>query len=217
MMPAGAFALRAFLATAALMLPAGLRAQTDAIDLRQAVVHDSPADVADWPVTVRISRLTMRPGGLQPDGLAFETAAAIPDAWNYHVPGWGDPGRTCPADGCVLYTVWAVAKVRAHWHAAGFIQMWKGRPSTGAPILSDFHKNWAYAHDRWGDLNEYIPHEGDWMGFFLTAGNARHVGGATSVRERSNVVMVRLPAGDSGAIDFGGRIRRQPPASPVSR
>jgi hypothetical protein len=40
------------------------------------------------------------------------------------------------------------------------------------------------------------------MGFFVTAGNARGVGEVTSVRERSNVVFVSLPAGDVGDFDF---------------
>jgi hypothetical protein len=185
----------------------------DGLDLHRVTVHDSPADIADWPVTVSITTLTMQPLGESPEGLAFETST-IPQAWDYHVPGWGT-GTTCPADGCVFYTVHAVAFVNGGWHEAGFIQMWQGRVSTGAPILTDFHKNWAYAKDRWGDLNDYLPQVGDQMGFFLSAGNARDVREVTSRRERSNVVLVKLPAGDRGVFTFSGVTPPQPDPTPT--
>src|SRR5471030_1568751 len=45
------------------------RAQTDAIDLYQATVYNSPSDIASWPVTASITQLTMA----APDfGLSFE-------------------------------------------------------------------------------------------------------------------------------------------------
>lgn len=176
-------------------LPLSALAQ-DAVDLHTVAIHDSPADIADWPTTVHIDRLTMA----TPAGLSFDTSG-VPASWDYHVPGWGT-GTGCPADGCVLYTVWAVVNVKGAIHAAGFIQMWAGRPATGAPILTDFHKNWAYACDRWAGLCEYLPQPGDLMGFFITAGNARDTTTVTSRRERSNVVVVRLPANDTGVFDF---------------
>jgi len=40
------------------------------------------------------------------------------------------------------------------------------------------------------------------MGFFVSAGNARGDGGVSSVRERSNVVIISLPAGDNGYFPF---------------
>jgi hypothetical protein len=43
------------------------------------------------------------------------------------------------------------------------------------------------------------PQVGEQMGFFVSAGDARGVGGVTSRRERSNVILVNLPAGDSGS------------------
>lgn len=79
--------------------------------------------------------------------------------------------------------------------------MWQGRINTGAPILTDFHTNWAYS-SRWGDLNLYLPKIGDAMGFLVSAGNGRDQSGVTSVRERSNVVVVTLPAGDSGNFSY---------------
>jgi len=79
--------------------------------------------------------------------------------------------------------------------------MWRGRASTGAPILTNFATNWAY-DSRWGPMAGYQPHVGEQMGFFLSAGNARGETDVSSVRERTNVVVVALPAGDSGNFTF---------------
>src|SRR4029077_15085610 len=96
---------------------------------------------------------------------------------------------------------WAVVNVNGRWYTSGFIQMWRGRPSTGAPILTDFARNWAY-DARWGPMNGHRPAVGEQMGFFLSAGDARGNTTPTSVRERSNVVLIPLPAGDSGSWNY---------------
>lgn len=159
----------------------------DAINLGSATVYNSPPDIARWPATGKITRLTMSPSA----GLSFDftTSGSWPDV----VP----PGFTGP----LQYTVWAVVNIRGQWYTSGFIQMWRGRPSTGAPILSDFARNWAY-DGRWGPMAGYQPSVGEQMGFFLSAGNARGETGVSSVRERTNVVVVSLPAGDSGSFSF---------------
>jgi hypothetical protein len=81
--------------------------------------------------------------------------------------------------------------------------MWQGRPSTGAPIIAHWN-NWAY-DGRWGPLDYhtgYWPKVGEQMAFFVSAGNARGVTTVTSRRERTNVVVVPLPAGDNGSFTF---------------
>jgi hypothetical protein len=164
--------------------PPVVSAGGDAIDLTQVAVYNSPADIAQWPVTATITRLDMSPSA----GLSFEftTKNSWPD---YTPPGW---------DGSLQYTVWAVVRVNGRWYTSGYIQMWRGRASTGAPILSDFARNWAY-DARWGPMMGHQPQVGEQMGFFVSAGDARGVGGVTSRRERSNVILVNLPAGDSGS------------------
>jgi hypothetical protein len=159
----------------------------DALNLAAAAVYNSPADIAGWPATAKITRLDMSPSA----GLNFEftTKATWPD---YTPAGWSGP---------LEYTVWAVVNVNGSWNTSGFIQMWRGRASTGAPILATFATNWAY-DSRWGPMNGYQPLAGEQMGFFVSAGNARGASGVTSVRERSNVVVVALPAGDSGSFPF---------------
>jgi len=159
----------------------------DALNLSSAGVFNSPRDIASWAVTSRITSISMSPSaGLS---LEFTTKNSWPDV----VP----PGFTGP----LQYTVWAVVNVGGQWYTSGFIQMWRGRESTGAPILSDFARNWAY-DSRWGPMAGHQPQPGEQMGFFVSAGNARGEGGVSSVRERSNVVIVSLPGGDSGFFPF---------------
>jgi hypothetical protein len=170
---------------------ASQRLPVDAIDLSKIPVYNSPTDVASWPITTAITQLHMRPTGdpLAGVSLNFSALQTWPDYWP---PGW---------DGPLQYTVWAVWYANGQWSASGIIQMWRGRASTGAPILTDFARNWIY-DARWGPGYGHQPVVGERMGFFVTAGNARGVTGVTSVRERSNVVMVSLPANDTGDFTF---------------
>ncbi len=166
-------------------------AQRDMVDISNAVVWNSPQDVASWPATTSITALTMRPSSANEPGLSFTFSAH--STWpDYTPPGW---------DGPIQYTVWAGVKINGVWNISGIIQMWRERPATGGPILTDFARNWVY-DGRWGAMQGYQPSVGEGMIFFLTAGNARGVLEVTSVRERSNVVLVNLPAGDNGDFTF---------------
>lgn len=160
----------------------------DAIDLHAAAIMQDLADIADWPVTVHLDQVTFS----TPNGLSFDRSGAT---WpNYTPPGWEGP---------IQYTVWACAHIE-RWTCAGFIQMWADRPGTGAPLPS-FWPFW------WGNqaggairapFGSYAANQGDQMAFFLSAGDARGTGAVTSVRERSNVVVVALPPGDTGTFRF---------------
>jgi hypothetical protein len=165
----------------------GTPAANDAMNLGQAQVYNSPRDIASWPATATITRIDMSSStGLN---IEFTTKQSWPDV----VP----PGFSGPLE----YTVWAVVNINGQWYTSGFIQMWRGRASTGAPILAQFAQNWAY-DARWGPMAGYQPHAGEQMGFFVSAGNARGEGAVSSVRERSNVVLISLPAGDNGSFPF---------------
>jgi hypothetical protein len=175
---------------------AGAAHAQDAINLSAAVVHNSPADVASWPVTTRITQLTMLPENTHAPGLSvdFSARASWPD---YTPPGFQGP---------IQYTFWAGVRIAGVWHVSGFHRMWRDRAATGAPILTNnnFAINWAY-DSRWGPMAGYVPVAGEAMIFFVTAGNARGVPTVTSVRERSNVVIVNLPANDTGVFRFAAR------------
>lgn len=179
---------------------------TDEIDLTSAVVHSSPLDVPAWPITTRIERVTMRPG--QDHGLSFQFSGN--QTWpDYVPPGW---------DGPIQYTVWAGVQIDGRWHLAGFIQMWRTRPSTGAPILAQW-RDWAYDENRWGPMARHRPQVGEQMVFFLSAGNARKGSAGpepdvTSVRERSNAVLIALPPGDHGDFVYPLQGGSAPPVAP---
>lgn len=184
-------ATEVFRTPAAVVVPppggGGVGNAADMMSLNLAAVYNSPSDVASWAVTTHITRLEMSPGA--GPMLTFSGQQTWPD---YLPAGWSGP---------LQYTVWAVVNVNGQWNTSGFIQMWRDRVGTGAPILAEFALNWAYDF-RWGPMAGYHPHAGEQMGFFVTAGNARGEFGVTSVRERSNVVVVPLPAGDSGVFTF---------------
>ncbi len=167
------------------------RPPLDAINLSQVHIYNSPTDVASWPVTTAITSISMRPSFDPMAGLALQFSAL--QTWpDYTPPGW---------DGPLQYTVWAIWYANGQWSASGIIQMWRGRASTGGPIMTDFARNWIY-DSRWGPGWGHQPVPGELMGFFVTAGNARGVGGVTSVRERSNVVTVAVPGNDYGDYTF---------------
>ena len=166
----------------------GLGNALDQLNLSQATVYGgSPADIASWPITTQITGISMGSCNVG-QAFAFSAQSFWPDA-------------QFGSDGSLQYTVWAVINHGGHLETSGFIQMWRGRPSTGAPILpaSCGWDNWAYG-GRWGPMASYNPQAGDQIGFFVSAGNARGVSDVTSVRERSNVVLVTLP--DSGYVSY---------------
>jgi hypothetical protein len=167
----------------------GAGSALDQVNLALAQVYNSPADVASWPVTTQITSVAMS-GCDVGQSFMFSAQNSWPD---YTPPGWG---------GSLQYTVWAVVNVNGQWYTSGFVQMWRGRPGTGAPILNGgcgWNTNWAY-DSRWGPMQGYQPQAGQQVGFFVTAGDARGVATVTSVRERSNVVVITLP--DSGVATY---------------
>jgi hypothetical protein len=184
------------LATVSASAQSGSLPPRDAINLSQATVYNSPQDIASWPVTTAITRLEIHPSKTPNEGVSVVFEAQ--NRWPNHTTG--------PIDG-LQYTIWAVVQVNGQWYTSGFIEMWKGRPNTGAAILSGFANLWAY-DARWGPMNHHQPQVGEQMGFFVSAGDARGQPVANSVRERSNVVVVPLPAGDEGVFTYTYPTRR---------
>ena len=170
----------------------------DAIDMSQVVVYNSPADIASWPVTGAITQVN-----IDPTLGVYATSSKVSAPYSSPPPlagQWPQPA-TGPSQG-LQYTLWAVVEISGTWYASGFIQMWIGRPGTGAkPIGTDWSQNWAYS-SRWGPMSSYVPTPGSQMGFFLSAGNARGQTDVTTVRERTNVVLVTLPANETGVFTF---------------
>jgi hypothetical protein len=170
--------------------PIPLPNPVETIDLRAVRIHNSPTDMADWAITRIITRLKVD----RRTGWQFEFNIPLPENWKW---------RSNPAnpEENYQYTVWPIILYRGAPNTSGIVDMWSGRVGTGGFELptfhEDFHQNWCY-DSRWGDMSLYYPNPGDMMGFFVSAGHARGVAGITSVKERSNVVVVRLPIDDLG-------------------
>lgn len=179
----------------------------DQLDLSTVRVTGGPAEIANWQRSVTITKVTIT----SDQGVAFETSP-IPYSWQVQIFNPQDPAP-CPTDGCLEYTVWPVVHTATGWETAGIIQMWHGRPSTGAAILNGWQNWWGPAGSvTAGVFGNYEPHAGDLIGFFLSAGNARAQSTISSVTERSNVVLLNLPAGDHGVFDFTST---PPPPQPL--
>jgi hypothetical protein len=154
----------------------------DGIDLHQAVIHGgSPLDVANWPITARITALDLQGGGARVDFTKKDGPGRWPDV---RPPGW---------DGALQYTLWMVVNINGQWHTAGGVEFWYGLDRSGGPP-SQYAGNWYYSDQVWGPLAGHQPAPGEQVGFFVTAGDAR-AKDIASVRERSNVVVISFPNG----------------------
>jgi hypothetical protein len=168
----------------------------DDIDLGQAVIENSPGDVASWPATTKITKLQIDQGGNTGFHIDFTKRDGTGSWPDYTPPGW---------NGAIEYTLWIVIKVSGQWYASGCIQIWRDPSGTlwsGGPP-SGVAANWYYDRNRWGAMTGHQPAVGEQVGFFVTAGNARNERGVTSVRERSNVVMVSFPSDQGAVFDYG--------------
>jgi hypothetical protein len=164
----------------------------DVIDLTQATVHNSPADIASWPATAKITELDLTPTGVHVEFTKKDGAGSWPD-----VPAFGPgPGHD------LEYTLWIVIKINGQWHTSGCMQYWRNDPLNGGPP-SQYAQNWYYDPIRWGPMTGYQPAVGEMVGFFVAAGNERNVTVPDPtqilVEERSNVVLVPFPT-DTGAM-----------------
>jgi hypothetical protein len=173
-------------------------ALTRGFNLGLCVVEDSPLDIASWPVTGSISGVTV--AGAPGQNGVYVTCNKISPA--YSAPPvasglWPQDPTAYPDAVNLQYTIWPVIQISGTWYTAGIIQMWVGRPGTGSTVIGLDWNNWCYG-SRWGPMGGATPTFGTQMGFFLSAGNARGTGSVTTVRERSEVVLLNLPADING-------------------
>lgn len=159
------------------------------IDLSTVTVLNSPADVASWPETAKITTLDLGPTGVYIDFTKRDGAGSWPD-----VP-FGAPGDS------LEYTLWIVIQVEGKWYTSGCIQYWRGLDRNGGPP-SGYAANWYYDAIRWAPMTGHQPLPGEPVGFFVTAGNERNVtdDSCCAVKERSNLVVIPFPSTDSGTV-----------------
>lgn len=158
----------------------------DAVPINE-IQFDNMPEVARWPITVGIKAITLIP---TPDGgYAFELDWLGGRPWPDSVTqGW---------DGPLQYTVWMGTRILGKWVIGGFIQMWSSRPSTGAPLTSQY-KDWAYDTSRWPTLsNLFTLLPGTDVIMMVVAGNTRggqeYVPETIQLQERSNIIRFTLP------------------------
>ena len=156
-------------------------AANDAINLGLATIYNSPQDVANWPATATITRLDIGGAGVHIDFTKRDGPGSWPDV-PFQIEGEN-----------LEYTLWIVLNINGHWYTSGCIQFWRGLDRNGGPP-SQYGQNWYYDPQRWGVMSGYQPSNGEMVGFFVTAGDARN-NGAVTTRERSSVVLVPFPSG----------------------
>ncbi len=179
----------------------------DAIDLSEASVYNSPANIASWPDTTAITALAVTTAGIQ---VTFAKSSGL-DRWpDVTPPGWSGP---------LQYTLWLALSIDGQWDTSGIIQFWFGLPASGGDVTQNdqIALNWVY-DSRWGPMEGHQPAVGELVGFFVVAGNERGVTDASQapVMERSNIVVIPFPAAagvsflfgptvvpDGGAVDAG--------------
>jgi len=159
----------------------------DAFNLAAAVIQSSPTGVASWPVTTKITSLSVRT-----DGIAVEfSKKSGPGRWPDVVPpGWSGP---------LQYTLWIALNIGGTWHTCSPIEFWYGLAANGGDITVDnqIAKNWTYYC---GPMARQ-PAVGEMVGFFVTAGDQR-LKDAHIIHERSNVVLIPFPAAAGQTFSF---------------
>jgi len=165
--------------------PTGIAA--DMVPLTAAVIHNSPLNLASWPVTSAIRVVEIRPNGIHVEFSKQDGAGRWPD---YTPPGW---------DGPLQYTLGMVLAIGDQLHASAPVQFWHGLSSAGGPP-SQYALNWFYDPFRWAPMTYHQPAVGETIGIFACAGDCRNKpdGSGSPVKERTNTVSVVMPT-DAGA------------------
>jgi hypothetical protein len=162
----------------------GTFSSTDMLNLNTVIVENSPPDIATWPQTATITALTWTTDGVEVLFTKRDGTGRWPDV----IP----PGF----DGPLEYTLWLFLNIGGQWYGSGIIQYWNGKDFNGGPP-SGVALNWVY-DSRWGPMAGYQPATGETIGMMVSAGNARGQTTVSSVKERSQVILIPFPS-DAGA------------------
>jgi hypothetical protein len=161
------------------------------LDLAQATLEHMAPDFASWPITTHITRVDVKFTGVH-----IELDSGRPDSWP------DTPAR--PGMGPLLYSLGMAELINGQWYASAPVQLWRGLDQSGGAIQSQdigdgtmrgqIQANWFY-DGRWGQMQGYQPKPGEVIGLFICAGDCRDGNpGYSPVHERSNVVLIPLPA-----------------------
>lgn len=154
-------------------------------------IVDSPGDLASWAPTATITKVDYSSGRFVVD---FDKRTGS-GKWPESVDPAGD----------TQYTLGLCLNVGGRWVASGVVQFWSGRNLEAGGDVDDIAGTWFY-DGRWGPLQGHQPAKGELVGIFVGQGNLRGGRGATTLKERSVVLM--LPWGQN----FSGTV--PPPIDP---
>ncbi len=199
----------------------GVPRSPDLIDLGLVEWHHTPAEIADWPRTVRIRQVDCTAAG----GFVLALEPYPPEHWTSHEPH--DPTFN------ILFSVCAAVQDRTTgtWHAAAFVDFWNGRamgdgslpalfaerPDNRGVLRPGYTNWWGDVRRPWGAMSDYVPQPGDPLGLFVVAGDVRLKDSLPplQVRERSNVVVVALTPDDEIHVGFIADGPLEPPNGPT--
>jgi hypothetical protein len=162
-------------------------------DMSSAVIVNSPADLASWPETAKITSVNFTGGSFNVDFDKRDGGDRWPDVVP---PGWA---------GALQYTLGMCVNITGTWYCSGVVQFWHGRELEASAPPSEVGREWFYAPERWGPMLGYQPSDGESVALWVAAGNLRDGGNfsrATCPRvcERSNAVLV--PWSNGGAASY---------------
>ncbi len=162
----------------------------DGVPLSSMIIKHSPA-FGNWPITTALRVVDIQSNGVHVEFSKQSGASRWPD-WT--PPGW---------DGALQYSLGMAMNIGGQWYASSPIEYWNGLDRAGGPP-SLYAANWFYDPGRWAPMTYHQPAVGETIGFFVVAGDCRGRtdGSGSPVKERSNVVLVKMPTDGGGRFTF---------------
>lgn len=163
----------------------------DHFNMSAATILNSPVDLASWPITSAITSLELGRNGVHAEFSKADGPGRWPDVYP---PGW---------DESLQYTLGMCLYIDSRWYCSAVVQFWHGLYSSGGPP-EQYADNWFYAANRWAPMTGHQPALGETIGFFVCAGNCRNNtnGSGSTVKERTNVVLIKFPGAGGGVFRF---------------
>ena len=139
--------------------------------MSQATIVNSPADLASWAETTKITSINFTGDAILVD---FDKRLG--------------PGNWPESDFGVQYTLGMCLNINKHWYCSAVVQFWTDRDLEASGRPNEIALNWFY-DGRWGPMVGHQPANGEQVGIFVGQGNLRDIG-RSSLHERSNVVVM---------------------------
>jgi hypothetical protein len=166
-------------------------------DMRNAIILDSPRDLAFWGETARITSVVFSPE-------AFEVDFDRRDG-----PGrWRDLDFGDGSGNTLQYTLGMCVNPNGNqWYCSAVVQFWYGRELSASTPPSYVGRNWFY-DGRWNPIVGYQPSDGEIVGLFAGTGNLRDKSftgpSCPQICERTNVALVPWHNDDFATYTFSG-------------